>query len=210
MEKIMIRNGLKLNVRRTLLVGLAFFAVSMFWQVYDNIMPLFLLDFNFTATERGIIMALDNVLAVVLLPFMGILSDNFPQKWRSKFGRRMPFIVVGSVLGAITFMLVNFAHNQLNLVLMLVTTAFVLLCMCFYRTPAVALMPDVTVKPLRSKANAIINLTGTLGGILVLVLGMIFATSKNHYMEYTGYVLAVCAIMLTGLIVFISLGNQLH
>lgn len=180
----MNESGLKLNVRRTLLVGLAFFAVSMFWQVYDNIMPLFLLDFGFGATERGIIMALDNVLAVVLLPFMGIMSDHFPQKLRSKFGRRMPFIVVGSVLAAVTFMLVNYAHNSKNLVLMLVTTAFVLLFMCSYRTPAVALMPDVTPKPIRSNGNAIINIMGTVGGVTSLLLMTVLVTyGKNDLGE---------------------------
>ena len=162
--------ALKLNVKRTLLVGLAFFAISMFWQVYDTIMPLFLKNFGLGYTERGIIMALDNVLAVVLLPFMGGLSDHMPEKFRSKWGRRMPFIVVGSVLGAVSFMLVNFAHNQHNLVLMLVTTAFVLLCMCSYRTPAVSLMPDVTPKPIRSSGNAVINIMGTIGGVVSLVL----------------------------------------
>ena len=79
----------------------------------------------------------------------------------------------------------------------------VLVAMATFRSPAVALMPDVTVKPLRSKANAIINLTGTAGGILVLALGIVFATSKKLYMSYTGYVIAVVAIMLTGLVIFL-------
>ncbi len=167
-------NELKLNVKRTVTVGLAFFAISMFWQVYDNLMPLFLLDFDFNATMRGIIMALDNVLAVVLLPFMGILSDRFPQKLRSKFGRRIPFIVVGSTLAAVCFMLVNFAHNIRSLALMMTVTAFVLLFMCLYRTPAVSLMPDVTPKPIRSNGNAIINLMGTIGGVVSLLLMTVF------------------------------------
>ena len=115
---------IKLNVPRTILVGLAFFTISMFWQIYDSLMPLFLRDFGMGATLRGLIMALDNVLAVVLLPFMGILSDRFPAKLRSKFGRRMPFIVMGSVLAAATFMLVNYAHNIMNLALLLASTAF--------------------------------------------------------------------------------------
>ena len=79
----------------------------------------------------------------------------------------------------------------------------VLLSMATFRSPAVALMPDVTVKPLRSKGNAIINLMGAAGGILVLVLGMVFKTSGNKYMQYTGYVVAVCAIMLSGLCIFL-------
>ena len=161
---------IKLNVPRTILVGLAFFTISMFWQIYDSLMPLFLRDFGMGATLRGLIMALDNVLAVVLLPFMGILSDRFPAKLRSKFGRRMPFIVTGSVLAAATFMLVNYAHNIMNLALMLASTAFVLVFMCLYRSPAVALMPDVTPRPIRSNANAIINIMGTVGGVITLIL----------------------------------------
>lgn len=163
-------HGLKLNIPRTILVGLAFFTICMFWQVYDSLMPLFLKDFDFSATARGAIMALDNILAVVLLPFMGIWSDRFPMKLRSKVGRRMPFIVCGSVLAACTFMLVNFAHNSRSLALMLAATAFTLVFMCLYRSPAVALMPDVTPKPIRSNANAIINLMGTIGGVITLLL----------------------------------------
>lgn len=161
---------LKLNVKRTVMVGLAFFTISMFWQVYDNLMPLFLMDFGFSAPVRGLIMALDNVLAVVLLPFMGILSDKFPMKLRNKVGRRIPFIVCGSVMAAVTFVLVNHAHNTRSLALMLVSTAFVLVFMCLYRTPAVALMPDVTPKPIRSSANAVINVMGTVGGVVTLIM----------------------------------------
>ena len=93
--------------------------------------------------------------------------------------------------------------NPLPLVGFIATLLVVLIAMATFRSPAVALMPDVTIKPLRSKANAIINLTGTAGGILVLALGIVFATSKKLYMSYTGYVIAVVAIMLTGLVVFL-------
>ena len=93
--------------------------------------------------------------------------------------------------------------NPLPFIGFIGTLLVVLVAMATFRSPAVALMPDVTVKPLRSKANAIINLTGTAGAMLVLALGIVFATSKNHYMQYTGYVVAVVAIMLVGLIVFI-------
>lgn len=177
--------GLKLNVGRTIMVGLAFFTVTMFWQVYDSLMPLFLLDFGFSYAARGIVMALDNVLALVLLPFMGLLSDRFPNKLRHKFGRRIPFIVCGSVLAAAMFLLVNFAHNQRMLALMLVTTAFVLVFMCMYRTPAVALMPDVTPKQIRSQANTVINIMGTVGGFITLVL-MTFLVKKTDGLDTDG------------------------
>ena len=196
---------LKLNVKRTILVGLAFFTISMFWQVYDSLMPLFLQDFGFTADKRGIIMALDNILAVVLLPFMGILSDKFPMKLRNKIGRRMPFILCGSILGGVTFILVNYAHNVRALPLMLVATAFVLVFMCLYRTPAVALMPDVTPKPIRSSANAVINVMGTIGGVISLILmeillktsenldGTLFVTGNNWILVITIAVMMVLA-----------------
>ncbi len=177
---------LRLNVPRTVLVGLAFFTVTMFWQVYDSIMPLFLLDFGFGATKRGIVMSLDNVLAVVLLPFMGLLSDRFPMTLRAKVGRRMPFIVLGSILAAVTFMLVNMAHNMHNLVLMLVLTSFVLVFMCLYRTPAVSLMPDVTPKPIRSNANAVINIMGTVGGVISLLLMNVLIDYEERVINDSG------------------------
>lgn len=164
---------LKLNVPRIIMVGLAFFTITMFWEIYDNLMPLFLKDFNFGQTLTGVIMALDNILALLLLPFMGLWSDKFPTKLRSKIGRRIPFIICGSVLAAVCFILVNFAHNERNLALMLVSTVFVLLFMCLYRTPAVALMPDVTPKPLRSQANTIINIMGAVGTMITLGITLI-------------------------------------
>jgi MFS family permease len=95
------------------------------------------------------------------------------------------------------------AANILPLVLFIGLLLLVLIAMATFRSPAVALMPDVTIKPLRSKGNAVINLMGTAGGIIVLLLGMVFKTSKNHYMEYTSYILAVSIIMLVGLIIFL-------
>ena len=163
-------NGPKLNIGRTILVGLAFFSVTMFWQVYDTLMPLFLADFSLNTVVVGLIMALDNILALVLLPFMGLLSDNFPLRLRNKMGRRIPFIVTGSTLAAIAFLLMNYAHNARMLGLMMAATAFLLIFMCLYRTPAVALMPDVTPKQIRSSGNAVINIMGTIGGVISLLL----------------------------------------
>lgn len=185
METVKSKNGgLKLNIPRTILVGLAFFTITMFWEVYDNLMPLFLVDFDIGGTLRGLIMALDNVLALVLLPFMGLWSDRFPMKLRNKFGRRIPFIVCGSILAASTFILLNFAHNQRILWLMMLATIFVLLFMCFYRTPAVALMPDVTPKQIRSQGNTVINIMGTVGGVVTLLL-MTFLLKKETLLAGT-------------------------
>jgi Na+/melibiose symporter-like transporter len=222
---------MKLNYKRVVLVGMAFFLISAFWQAYDAIVPLILTNhFGMPQTASGAVMSLDNVLAVFMLPIFGALSD----KTRSRFGKRTPYIFFGTIAAVISFVCLTFIDNyQLTKVLFgslpsgqtaetlqkltweltlsniwplvgfIATLLVVLISMATFRSPAVALMPDVTVKPLRSKANAVINLTGTAGGILVLVLGMVFSTSKNKYMSYTGYVLAVCAIMLLGFVLFL-------
>ena len=228
---------MKLNYKRVLLVGMAFFLITAFWQAYDAIVPLILTNhFGLPQTISGAVMSIDNILAVFMLPIFGALSD----KVNTRFGKRTPFIFIGSIVAMVSFVALTFIDNYqiakvvaagipelaqtgsaeeiemirkltveltvanpLPFIGFIATLLVVLVAMATFRSPAVALMPDVTVKPLRSKANAIINLTGTAGGILVLVLGMVFATSKNHYMQYTGYVVAVVSIMLTGLVVFL-------
>lgn len=318
---------MKLNYKRTLLVGFAFFLICAFWQAYDAIVPLMLTNkFGLSQGASGIIMSLDNILALFMLPLFGALSD----KSRSRFGKRTPFILIGTICAIVCFISLTFvdeaqlnkvkadkqvlwdyantmtvenkendsvidasaetsivlrdyaarlfyntdydnlttdkqaelvqkyanlgydsvytydketktyavydskadvpdglrskntyvalvssaenlfAHNVTatspwTLVLFIVFLLMTLISMAVFRSPAVALMPDVTVKPLRSKANAIINLMGTAGGILVLLLGMVFGTGKvqNQMMPYTWYVAAVCGIMAVALAVFI-------
>lgn len=318
---------MKLNYKRTLLVGFAFFLICAFWQAYDAIVPLMLTNkFGLSQGASGIIMSLDNILALFMLPLFGALSD----KSRSRFGKRTPFILIGTICAIVCFVSLTFvdeaqlnkvktdkqalwnyantmtvenkendsvidasaetsivlrdyaarlfyntdydsltadkqaelvqkyanlgydsvytydketktyavydskadvpdglrskntyvalvssaenlfAHNVTatspwTLVLFIVLLLMTLISMAVFRSPAVALMPDVTVKPLRSKANAIINLMGTAGGILVLLLGMVFGTGKvqNQMMPYTWYVAAVCGIMAVALAVFI-------
>ena len=260
---------MKLNYKRTILVGFAFFLISAFWQAYDAIIPLALTNhFGLPQSVSGVVMSFDNILAVFMLPLFGALSDRVC----TRFGKRTPFVVVGTVAAVIAFISLTFIDTyQLNavveagvgerysvaaqmlkeanlalkeagkagdataealaramvdnanlaidairqetleitlsnvwpLVSFVGVLLIVLVAMATFRSPAVALMPDVTVKPLRSKGNAIINLMGTAGGILVLALGIIFGTSANKYMQYTGYVLAVCGIMVGGLFVFI-------
>ena len=329
---------MKLNYKRTILVGFAFFLISAFWQAYDTIIPLMLTNkFGLPQTWSGVIMSLDNILALFMLPLFGALSD----KKDTRFGKRTPFIVIGAIAAIVCFVGLTFVDQaQLNkirdgstdvywsqtemrdgkeeyilvenkeynklthsdvpekltvrdyaarvyfgdntpydqltpekqaevenwykgklnfdtkyyynkdtktytliendtvlpegarttnaysslvsdaesqfartvmktnwwiLLIFIVVLLAVLISMATFRSPAVALMPDVTVKPLRSKANAIINLMGTAGGILVLLLGMVFGTGqvKNQLMNYTWFVLAVCGIMLAALITFI-------
>ena len=157
---------MKLNYKNTIFVGIVFLSISLFWQVYDNIISK-ILDtvFDFTNAERGIIMALDNIVALFMLPIFGTLSD----KTDTRFGKRTPYIVIGTILASLTFVFVGVAADTASLAKFLVALGFVLIFMSIYRSPAVALMPDVTVKPLRSKGNAIINLMGALGGLIALV-----------------------------------------
>ena len=277
---------MKLNYKRTILVGFAFFLISVFWQAYDSIIPKILTDkFGLNQFWSGIIMALDTVLAVFMLPVFGSLSD----KCRTKKGRRTPFILCGTLAAAILFVGLSVAdnlqltaiapvagvtdstdgeyrtamdnlyasgvaisyekngvkdsytlpelftaeefaalepgtaayqnaviparqayawqmtmENPVTLVFFMVLLFLVLVSMATFRSPAVALMPDVTPKPLRSKGNAIINLMGSAGGILVLVLGIVFGTGKaaNALMSYTGFFVVTALVMLTALVIF--------
>ncbi len=338
---------MKLNYKRTLLVGFAFFLICVFWQAYDNIVPLTLTNkFGLDQTWSGLIMSLDNILALFLLPLFGAWSD----KTDTKRGKRTPFILIGTICAIVCFMGLTFAdtaqlnkikegskttywtenyvienheyhsitnakvakeytvkdyaaklcynktfaeldeqqktdlqkwysdeldfdtcyvyssttHNGVSqekytlcvkvpsgalggaeyvhadgtplndgerlinayssvvskaesqfaatvrqnniwiLIVFIVVLLALLISMAVFRSPAVALMPDVTIKPLRSKANAIINLMGTAGGILVLLIGTLFGTSsvKNQLMNYTAFVTTVCGIMLVALVIF--------
>jgi MFS family permease len=281
---------MKLNYKRTIMVGFAFFLICAFWQAYDATIPVILTNkFGMSQTWSGVIMALDNVLAVFMLPLFGALSDKCV---KSKTGRRTPFVMVGTIIAAAVLVTLSFvdgaqlknisdvaaiddpdtlgaiydqqaerelmtpdgeafvlgdlfekdafmaitsqiedengklvtnpdytnyvaparqacaadatAENPTTLILFVVLLLAVLIAMAVFRSPAVALMPDVTIKPLRSKANAVINLMGTAGGILVLVLGIVFATGnvKNSMMNYTVYYGVIAALMIGALIVF--------
>ncbi|MBE6598159.1 MAG: SLC45 family MFS transporter [Ruminococcaceae bacterium] len=270
---------MKLNYKRTLLVGFAFFLIQVFWQAYDNIIPKILTDkFGLSQFLSGIIMAFDNILAVFMLPIFGALSDRH----MGKRGRRTPFILIGTIAAAVLFVGMSAADemqrsditdivsvtepqssaerdtalrtlyrfdgenngdlsavygseemfiesmNEENpelshltkarqsyawaktletpipLVVFIALLLGVLIAMSIFRSPAVALMPDVTPKPLRSKGNAIINLMGTAGGVLVLILGILFGTGKpeNILMNYTSFFGTVAFIMLAALLVF--------
>ena len=288
---------MRLNWKKTVAVGLAFFLISLFWQAYDTIIPKILVDkFGLNQTISGAIMALDNVLALFLLPLFGTLSDKTQSRW----GRRTPYIVIGTVLAATLFVGTSFidnlqltnlekagiydnaviydsgvleektitvqgekmtiaqalerqgitreefcaielyeregtsyrlengekvinqqfidwvkparqafawkqtVENPVTLIVFMIVLLMVLLSMSTFRSPAVALMPDVTVKPLRSKANAVINLMGAAGGMLVLLLGIVFQTgsAEKSLMSYVSFFSVVAAIMLLALILF--------
>ena len=202
---------MKLNNKRTILVGLAFLSICSFWQMYDNLVPLILQrTFHMDESFTGIIMASDNILALFLLPLFGGLSD----RTRSKLGRRTPYILAGTA-GAVILMNVlpvldNSYHEQaapFKLVSFVIVLGLLLIAMGTYRSPAVALMPDVTPKPLRSKGNAIINLMGAVGGVLYLgVSVLLYPAEKTRGMEHVDYqplFLIVGGIMLVAVIVLL-------
>lgn len=274
---------MKLNYKRTVFVGFAFFLICAFWQAYDTIIPKILTDkFGMSQSLSGVIMALDNVLALFMLPLFGTLSD----KCSSKKGRRTPFIIFGTIIASVFLLVLSYAddlqikslsviaidnptaqetlydadltaltpngksvliadefsreefvaigiknedgtnntdyteyvvparqayaarataENRTPLIIFVAVLLVVLLSMATFRSPAVALMPDVTIKPLRSKANAVINLMGAAGGIIVLILGMFFGTGKaeNALMSYTVFFGIISGFMLGSLLIFL-------
>ena len=190
---------MKLNTKRTILVGLAFLSISAFWQLYDSIIPLILKNtFQISDTIAGFVMAADNVLALFMLPLFGTLSD----KVHTPLGKRTPFILAGTGIAVISMLLIPVADNRLSLPLFAGALMVTLLAMSTYRSPAVSLMPDVTPKPLRSKANAIINLMGAVGGVISLLLISTLVT-KEGKPDYLPIFLIVALVMVTAVAVLL-------
>ena len=188
---------MKLNYKRTVLIGLAFLTISAFWQMYDNVVPLILKNtFGMKETVTGTIMSVDNIFALFLLPIFGAFSD----KVKTPIGRRMPFILIGTALAFVFLLVLPFADRTENLVLFVVALFVLLVSMGIYRSPAVALMPDLTPKPLRSKANAVINLMGAVGGVYTLIM-IKFLVGKGDRPNYYPLFLAVGLLMVIGVIV---------
>lgn len=204
------------HTKKTVLIGFAFLSICAFWQMYDNVIPKILIEtFHIPESVSGYVMAADNVLALFLLPFFGGLSD----KSKSRMGRRRPFILIGTLL-AVGFMILlplidnSYFNSQseLKIILFIATLALVLISMGVYRSPAVALMPDVTPKPLRSKGNAIINLMGAVGGILyLLITTVLYSESRTKGLEHINYLplfIIVAGIMLVALLILMLFVNE--
>ncbi|MDE6063273.1 MAG: MFS transporter [Lachnospiraceae bacterium] len=191
--------GKKLNYGRTFLIGLAFLSISSFWQVYDNIIPLMLKNtFGLGETVTGVVMALDNVLAIFLLPIFGSISD----KVDTKLGKRTPFIITGTVLAVIFLLLLPVADHAKNLPLFVGALFGVLISMGIYRSPAVALMPDLTPNRLRSRANAVINLLGAVGGVYSLIMIKLLV-GKGLTPDYEPLFISVAAVMVVAVLVLV-------
>jgi len=186
---------MRLNYRKTFLLGLGFFAISLVWPLYNFYVPLFLRKYIDSQFWINVVMTLDNILAVSLIPFFGSLSDNT----NTKFGHRMPYLLIGIPISALLFSILPTYSGFWNLMLILLVLN---LSMSIYRAPTVALMPDITHPSLRSKANGIINFMGGLASVFVL-LGGAFLYEWNKYSPFiTTSILMI--ISLTLLYIFIK------
>lgn len=206
-----MKKELKLNYARTFYIGFAFFAILLIWQLYNHYSPLYLdalLKAKLTNEDHrwyiiGIIMAMDNLFALFMLPLFGYLSD----KTRTKYGKRIPYIVIGMILSILVFPLISVAYLLSSLWGVILAMGAVLIIMNIYRSPSVALMPDVTPKPLRSKANGIINLVGYLGAILGGGISMIFKFTDQN-INYIVPSLIGSALMFIALVILIFKINE--
>lgn len=204
---------MKLDTKRTVLVGFAFLSICAFWQMYDNLVPLILTNtFHLNETISGAIMAADNVMALFLLPLFGGLSD----KCTSRLGRRRPFILFGTLAAICLMMLLPLFADSYHaapgggkIALFICVLGLLLVAMGTYRSPAVALMPDITPKPLRSKANAIINLMGAVGGILyLLITTFLYHVKSETYVSFFPLFAIVAGIMAAALAVVMFFVNE--
>ena len=207
---------MKLDTRKTFLVGFAFLAITAFWQMYDGLVPKILTEtFGINETISGVIMAADNILALFLLPLFGQLSD----RCNTRIGKRRPFIIIGMIFTIILMIWLPIIDNSyftapstFKMTLFICILGLLLLTMSFYRSPAVALMPDITPKPLRSKANAIINLMGAIGGILYLIFtALMYPESKTDglvHVDYFPLFIAVSVVIFVSLIMIIFFVNE--
>lgn len=181
---------MKLDYKKTFLIGLGFFTVSIVWAIYNVAVPLYLKKFALPGFAVGAVMAIDNVFAVIFQPIFGTLSD----KTNTRYGRRMPYLLVGIPMAAIAFFIVPFSST--NLVFLMITVILLNFFMSIYRAPTVALMPDVTPRSLRSKANGIINLMGGLGTAFALFTAGILFKLKEFYPFAVGSALLIITIII--------------
>jgi Na+/melibiose symporter-like transporter len=214
-ETALQEQPLKLNYKRTLIIGFAFFGILLLWQVYDSWCPTFLTELftealNASSREEvqylvGIMMAVDNLTALIMLPIFGHLSD----KTHTKIGKRMPYILVGTFCCAVAFPFIPVFFHFHQLAGTIVMMAVVVFFAMIYRNPAVALMPDITPKPLRSKANGLINIMGYIGGACATVLGIIFVlstylgTNGSNWLSDSGNIWLIEAPFLIGSLLMI-------
>lgn len=185
-----MENNENLNYGKTFLLGFGFFGVSVIWGVYNAFVPLFLANkFGLAPQWIGFFMTLDNIAALLIQPPVGAWSDRL----RTRFGRRMPFILIGAPVGALAFGLIPLAAA---LPLFVACTSSLLLSMAFWRTPVIALMPDITPSKFRSQANGIINFMGGIGAIIAFLAGASLYQKNHAYPFWLGSALVIVASLL--------------
>ena len=209
---------MKLDWKKTFLIGFGFLGIMVVWQLYNAFVPIFLqtghpgfassrevLGFGLNATTTGAIMGIDNLAAIFILPMIGIWSDRI----RTRIGRRYPFILTAAPLAALAFILMplaagmikpefngNISENSAAFSLFMIATAVVLLAMAILRTPVISLMPDLIPSPLRSKANGVINFMGGVGFIIgAFGLALLFDL-KPLYPFLGGALIMILAVLL--------------
>lgn len=181
---------MKLDYKKTFLIGLGFFTVSIIWSIYNVALPLYLDGLGLKGVTVGAVMTIDNMFAIIFLPLFGILSD----KTNTRYGKRMPYLLVGIPLSAIAFFLIPFSKTSLPL--LMITVIALNFFMSIYRAPTVALMPDFTPPPLRSKANGIINFMGGLGASFAFLLGGVLFKINEYYSFAAGSGILIITIIL--------------
>lgn len=189
--------GSKLNYKKTFLLGFGFFAISITWSVYNAFMPLLLGKFIVSSALIGFIMTIDNYLALFIQPAVGFYSD----KIKTRFGKRMPFIMVGMPLAAFFTFLIPISNSMVTLIFALV---FMNLSMSIYRSPVIALMPDITPTKNRSKANGIINLMGGIGSLTAYIIGGKLYDMNESY----PFVLSAFLIVISFIVLFIGIKEK--
>ncbi|MEG6591368.1 SLC45 family MFS transporter [Paenibacillus barengoltzii] len=177
-------------MRKTWLLGLGFFSISLTWALYNAFVPLFLDDYLKSAAMIGFMMTIDNYFAIVLQPWIGHRSD----KTNTRYGRRMPYLLIGMPLGAVFAALIPWHTGFVTLVLFMVLMN---LSMSLFRAPTVALMPDITPEPQRTKANGIINFMGGIGSVLAFGIGsQLYGIGSYMPFLFAGVVMLICLLVL--------------
>lgn len=198
---------MKLNYKRTILIGFAFMSILAFWQFYDQVIPYILESkFNLGTFKANALMSVDNVLAVFMLPLFGMLSD----KTHTRLGKRTPYILYGTMCSVMLMLVLAYFEKINNFTGFIIALMALLVVMSIYRSPAVAYMPDVTEKPLRSKGNAIINLVGYIGGIFATVVMMFMLKSetapdgtKIYTSSFTPVFVVIATFMLVSVLIMV-------
>lgn len=183
--------SLKLDYKKTFILGFGFFTTGLVWPLYNVYVPLFLREFFNSQFVINGIMTLDNILAIFLIPIISAMSDRTV----TRYGRRKPYIMIGLPISALMFVILPGVSHDFWLFMVIIT--ILNFAMAIYRGPVVALMPDMTPPELRSEANGIINFMGGLASVFVLIGGSyMYAANRNLPFLATGVVMILSLVII--------------